>query len=148
MENRSFDNIAGFWDFHPDIDNLRSIEYCNEYTHPNYTVYGVPLNICARPIEGEVPLADPDHSFAGVTYEIFRKYHPTKDDKPNMGGFIEIQTSKYNETPGEASFVINTLDEKKTSTLVDIAKNFAFFDSYVSFDRFLDVSLVKVTDSD
>lgn len=23
MENHSFDNIAGYWDFHPDIDNLR-----------------------------------------------------------------------------------------------------------------------------
>lgn len=35
MENHSFDNIAGYWDFHPDIDNLRNISYCNEYTNPN-----------------------------------------------------------------------------------------------------------------
>ncbi|KAH0391880.1 hypothetical protein KCU89_g14047, partial [Aureobasidium melanogenum] len=35
MENHSFDNIAGYWDFHPDIDNLRNITYCNQYTNPN-----------------------------------------------------------------------------------------------------------------
>lgn len=30
MENHSFDNIAGYWDFRDDIDGLRSIEFCNE----------------------------------------------------------------------------------------------------------------------
>lgn len=35
-ENHSFDNIAGYWDFHPDIDNLRNINYCNDYTNPNW----------------------------------------------------------------------------------------------------------------
>ena len=35
-ENHSFDNIAGYWDFHPDIDNVRNIEYCNDYTNPNW----------------------------------------------------------------------------------------------------------------
>lgn len=37
MENHSFDNIAGYWDFHPDIDNLLNLKtkYCNEYTNPN-----------------------------------------------------------------------------------------------------------------
>ncbi|CAD0115003.1 unnamed protein product [Aureobasidium uvarum] len=34
MENHSFDNIAGYWDFN-DIDNLRNITYCNQYTNPN-----------------------------------------------------------------------------------------------------------------
>ncbi|KAI7187243.1 hypothetical protein KC352_g22262, partial [Hortaea werneckii] len=65
MENHSFDNIAGYWDFHPDIDNLRNIDYCNEYTNPNWTVWGEPLKICAGPFEQEVPLSDPDHNFAG-----------------------------------------------------------------------------------
>ena len=27
LENHSFDNIAGYWDFHPDIDNLNNITY-------------------------------------------------------------------------------------------------------------------------
>lgn len=35
-ENHSFDNIAGYWDFHPDIDNLRNIQYCNDFTNPNW----------------------------------------------------------------------------------------------------------------
>jgi len=58
-ENHSFDNIAGYWDFHPDIDNLRNIDYCNDYTNPNWTVWGEPLKICAGPYETEVPLTDP-----------------------------------------------------------------------------------------
>lgn len=65
LENHSFDNIAGYWDFHPDIDNLRNINYCNDYTNPNWTVWGEAMQICAGPYEDEVPLVDPDHNFAG-----------------------------------------------------------------------------------
>ncbi|KAJ6166750.1 hypothetical protein N7470_002197 [Penicillium chermesinum] len=130
LENHSFDNIAGYWDFHPDIDNLRNISFCNEYTNPNWTVWGEPLEICAEPYETEVPLKDPDHNFAGVSYEIFRKWNPTSTDVPNMGGFIERQSEKYSETPGDASFVIKAYDEKKTALLAELAKNFGFFDSY------------------
>ncbi|KAF9889149.1 hypothetical protein FE257_007638 [Aspergillus nanangensis] len=102
MENHSFDNIAGYWDYHPDIDNLRNRPFCNEYTNPNWTVWGEPLNICAAPFETEVPLVDPDHNFAGVTYQIYRKWNATNADVPNMGGFIERQSEKYQATPGEA----------------------------------------------
>lgn len=74
LENHSFDNIAGYWDFHPDIDNLRNINYCNNYTNPNWTVWGENLEICAGPYETEVPLTDPDHNFAGTSYEIYQKW--------------------------------------------------------------------------
>ena len=47
MENHSFDNIAGYWDFRDDIDNLRNVTYCNEFTNPNWTVWNEPLLICA-----------------------------------------------------------------------------------------------------
>ncbi|KAB8205929.1 phosphoesterase [Aspergillus parasiticus] len=130
MENHSFSNIAGYWDFHPEIDNLRNRKYCNEYTNPNWTVWGEPLDICAGPYETEVPLEDPDHEFAGVTYQIYRKWNVTNDDVPNMGGFIERQSEKYQATPGESAFVIKAYDEKKSSTLAEIAQNFAFWDSY------------------
>ena len=133
LENHSFDNIAGYWDFHPDIDNLRNVDYCNEYTNPNWTVWGEPLEICAAPFETEVPLVDPDHNFAGVTYEIFRKWNITKDDVPNMAGFVERQSEKYESTPGDAAFVIKAYDQKKTALLAELAQNFAFFDAYVSF---------------
>ncbi|CAG7990310.1 unnamed protein product [Penicillium olsonii] len=130
LENHSFDNIAGYWDFHPDIDNLRDITFCNDYTNPNWTVYGEPLDICAEPYATEVPLKDPDHNFGGVTYEIFRKWNVSKTDVPNMGGFVERQSEKYNATPGDSAFVIKALNQKKTATLAELANNFAFFDSY------------------
>ncbi|KAK4561567.1 hypothetical protein LTR86_004246 [Recurvomyces mirabilis] len=129
-ENHSFDNIAGYWDFHPDIDNLRNIEYCNDYTNPNWTVWNEPLKICAAPYEDEVPLKDPDHNFAGVSYEIYQKWQPGKNDTPTMGGFIERQSEKYSETPSDASFVIKGYNEKKTQTLATLAKSFGFWDSY------------------
>ncbi|KAL1962502.1 hypothetical protein VTN77DRAFT_9623 [Rasamsonia byssochlamydoides] len=134
MENHSFDNIAGYWTFHPGIDNLANLgkSFCNEYTNPNWTVWGEPLLICAAPYESEVPLADPDHNFAGTSYEIYRTWYPTKDSVPNMGGFIERQSEKYQETPGQSAFVIKAFSEKETATLVELAQNFAFFDSYVS----------------
>jgi hypothetical protein len=97
-------------------------------------VWGEPLEICAAPFETEVPLVDPDHNFAGVTYEIFRKWNITKDDVPNMGGFVERQSEKYESTPGDAAFVIKAYDQKKTALLAELAQNFAFFDAYVRSD--------------
>ncbi|KAI9739122.1 MAG: hypothetical protein M1834_007335 [Cirrosporium novae-zelandiae] len=108
MENHSFDNI----------DNLRNISYCNNYTNTNWTVWNEPISICDQPYEDEVPLKDPDHNFAGTSYEIYQKWLPTNEDTPT------------GETPGDASFVIKAYDEKKTHTLATIAKNFAFWDSY------------------
>lgn len=131
LENHSFDNIAGYWDFHPSIDNLRNITYCNQYTNSNWTVWGEPLNVCAAPYETEVPLVDPDHAFAGTTYQIFRKWNVSHTDVPNMGGFIERQSEKYSSPPNDAAFVIKTYDAKKGGTLAEIAQNYAFFDSYV-----------------
>ncbi|KAK8177205.1 phosphatidylglycerol specific phospholipase [Phyllosticta citrichinensis] len=130
MENHSFDNIAGYWDFHPDIDNLRNISYCNNYTNPNWTVWNEPISICAGPYEKEVPLKDPDHNFAGVSYEIYQKWEPTNQDEPNMLGFIDRQSEKYSATPGDSAFVIKAYSEKKSKTLATLAQNFAFFDAY------------------
>ncbi|KAK3634031.1 hypothetical protein LTR56_015499 [Elasticomyces elasticus] len=129
-ENHSFDNIAGYWDFNPDIDNLRNIEFCNDYTNPNWTVYGEPLKICAAPFEEEVPLTDPDHNFAGTSYEIYQKWQPSHNDTPTMGGFIERQSDRYNATPGDSAFVIKAYDPKKSNTLAKLAESFGFFDSY------------------
>ena len=132
MENHSFDNIAGYWDFHPDIDNLRNIAHCNNYTNPYYTIYGMPLSICAGPYENEVPLHDPDHNFAGTSFELYETWNPTKGEVPTMGGFVQRESDKYNSTPGDASFVIKAYTEKETHTLTTLAQNFAFWDSYVS----------------
>lgn len=130
MENHSFDNIAGFWDFNPDIDNLRNITFCNEFTNPNWTVWDEPLMICSGLYEAEVPLVDPDHAFAGVSYEIYRKWQPTNQDIPDMSGFIERQSERYNATPGDSSFVIKAYDPKMTTTLATLAQNYAFWDTY------------------
>ncbi|OJJ51451.1 hypothetical protein ASPZODRAFT_55936 [Penicilliopsis zonata CBS 506.65] len=130
MENHSFDNIAGYWDFHPDIDNLRNRTFCNEYTNSNWTVWNEPIDICAAPYELEVPTNDPDHDFAGTTYQIYRKWNATNDDVPNMGGFIERQSELYSATPGDSAYIIKAYSEKKTAVLAEVAKNFAFWDTY------------------
>jgi phospholipase C len=134
MENHSFDNIAGYWDFRPDIDNLIHLKepYCNPYSNPNWTVYGEPYSICAAPNEGEVPFDDPDHDFAGTNYEIFQTYYPTNDSVPTMQGFVDRESARYSLTPGQSAFVIKAFDQKRTSTLAEIAENFVFFDRYVS----------------
>jgi phospholipase C len=93
-------------------------------------VWGEPLQICSAPFETEVPLLDPDHDFAGVTYEIFRKWDADNNDVPNMGGFVERQSEKYSATPGDASFVIKAYNQEKTALLAEIAQNFVFFDAY------------------
>ncbi|KAI0475645.1 phosphatidylglycerol specific phospholipase [Xylariaceae sp. FL0804] len=130
MENHSFDNIAGDWDFHPDIDNLRNTQHCNLYTNENYTVWGEPIQICSGPYEQEVPLSDPDHGFAGTAYEIYENYNPAKNDTPTMGGFIQRQSVQYEATPGDSAFVIKYYNTEKSQLLATMAQNFAFFDSY------------------
>jgi len=130
MENRSFDHLSGFWDFRDDIDNLVGKEFCNTYINSNWTVYNEPYDICTGPYAQEVPLHDPDHGFAGTSYEIYQTMHPTKDDKPTMGGFVQREADLYNSTPGDASFVIKSLRNEETSTMSFIAENFAFWDTY------------------
>ncbi|KAK9452838.1 phosphatidylglycerol specific phospholipase [Dipodascopsis uninucleata] len=130
MENHSFDNIAGYWKFHPGIDNLVGKSYCNNYTNPTYTIWGEPLSICAGPYEQEVPYNDPDHSFAGTSFEIYRDWNPSKHSVPTMGGFVDREANASNLTPGAASFVMQAYSEEKTRLLATIAQNFAFFDSY------------------
>jgi phospholipase C len=133
MENHSFDNIAGYWTFNPDIDNVvHSDGFCNPYTNPNWTIYGEPIDICTGPYETEVPLVDPDHAFAGTSYEIYQKWQPGPDDTPNMNGFIERQSELYSQTPGDASFVIKQYTQEKSNILATLGQNFAFWDSYVS----------------
>lgn len=133
MENHSFDNIAGYWDFNPAINGLRNITFCNNYTNPNWTVWNEPISICAGPYEQEVPLKDPDHGFAGTSFEIYENWNPTNADKPTMGGFVDRQSADYNATPGDSAFVIKAYDQAKTQVLATIAQNYAFWDSYVSW---------------
>ena len=109
---------------------MSNTTYCNAYTNPNYTIYGESIQICAGPYQDEVPLKDPDHNFAGVSYEIYQKWQPSNSDFPTMGGFIERQSEKYSESPGDASFVINAQSEEQSSTLAFLAQNYGFWDSY------------------
>ena len=39
LENHSFDNIAGYWDFHKGIDNLVNTDYCNEVSALRKCIY-------------------------------------------------------------------------------------------------------------
>jgi phospholipase C len=93
-------------------------------------VWNEPLLICAGKYEAEVPLKDPDHNFAGTSYEIYRKWQPTADDVPDMSGFIERQSERYNATPGDSSFVIKAYDPSMATTLMTLAQNYAFWDTY------------------
>jgi phospholipase C len=133
FENHSFDNIAGYWDFRKDIDNLVNLKqpFCNPYTNPNWTVWNEALSVCAAPYETEVPLADPDHNFAGTSYEIFRTYNPTNESVPSMMGFVDRESVLHKSTPGQASYVIKAYSQEKTASLAEVAQNFAFWDTYV-----------------
>jgi phospholipase C len=135
MENHSFDNIAGYWNFRNDIDNLanRKEPFCNPYTNPNWTVWGEPLLVCAAPRAGEVPINDPDHDLAGTNYEIFQTYYPTNESVPTMMGFVDRESALYSSPPGQSAFVIKPYSQQETATLVEIAQNFAFWDTYVRF---------------
>ena len=59
-----------------------------------------------------------------------RSGNRAKNDTPTMGGFIERQSDKYEATPGNSSFVIKAYDPKKSNTLMTLAKNFGFWDTY------------------
>jgi hypothetical protein len=48
-----------------------------------------------------------------------------------MGGFIERQSERYNETPGDTAYVIRSYTQEQTSVLANIAQNFGFWDTYV-----------------
>ena len=96
--------------------------------------------ICASLCEQEVPLKDPDHSFAGTSFEIYENWNLTSADTSTTGGFVDLQSYDYNATPGDSNFVIKGYNQQKTQVLANVAQNFAFWDSYVS-PRSLESSL-------
>ncbi|KAF7169434.1 hypothetical protein CNMCM6106_004339 [Aspergillus hiratsukae] len=130
LENRSFDNIAGYWTFNKNLDNLVNNPHCNSYYSDNYTVWGQPFYICSQPYEQEVPLNDPDHAFAGTSYGIFETFNPASNMTPTMGGFIQREQQARNSTPGDASFVIQGFSQDKTNVLATLAQNYAVMDRY------------------
>ncbi|KAK9453386.1 phospholipase C [Dipodascopsis uninucleata] len=132
FENRSFDNIAGYWTYNKKINNLVGKKYCNDYSYYKYTVYNESMSICASPWAQEVPLYDPDHNFGGVMYQIYEKWNVTKDDEPTMGGFVQREAEQNDVSPNKAAFVMKGFREEETNVLETLAENFAFFDNYFS----------------
>lgn len=132
MENRAFDNIAGYWTFNKDIDNLVNNPHCNTYYSEDYNVWNVPFYICSRPYEQEVPLHDLDHGFGGTNFDIFETGTPGPNQTVTMGGFVQREYDTSGGTPGDASFVIQGFSQDKTNILATLAQEYAMFDHYVS----------------
>ncbi|KAI8621201.1 phosphoesterase, partial [Chytriomyces sp. MP71] len=129
QENRSFDNLAGYYNYTSDIDNL--IQYsiknkgphCNpkDVTKPNANL------VCAYVDSPDVQPIDPDHSLPGTMFGQFGQYYvdsAQQPDVPPMNGFVQQN--------GGSETIIASLPNSDTQHTLALASNFVLFDRWFS----------------
>ncbi|KAJ3102080.1 hypothetical protein HDU97_000794 [Phlyctochytrium planicorne] len=136
MENRSFNNIAGYFNHTTDIDNLI------QYKVKNGAPYCNPVNvndankgtICATSNALDRQTNDPDHSLVGVMLEQFGRYYANSTEQPAvppMNGFVQAHANSIGSTtPSKLQNVIDGLSLDKVPITFALAKNFVLFDKW------------------
>ena len=137
MENRSFDNIMGGQTI-PGLENpILTGPYCN------------PVNIsnprsgdgCARALDYDSIIDDPDHSISGNNLEFYGSFAPDNDAirkgklTPNMAGFLTEQIRLYGKNEPESTLqtqVINYYTEQQVPVITSLSRNFLVFNHWHS----------------
>lgn len=128
QENRSFDTLAGGFTYNSAIDGLVNHKYCNpaNVSQPNSQ------DVCAAEKANNIAKDDPDHTVTGGNMQIFGTYHPAKDAKSLMNGFITEQAYTYSLEHNmlEAAEVINYYKPDLVPVTNAMAENFVLFDRW------------------
>lgn len=127
LENRSFDNFCGDFDYDPNIDGLRHTKFCNPV---NVSIVDS-QQICAEAIEPDVTPDDPNHSITGNNLELYGTYHPTDASKEIMDGFLTEQERVFH--PANITRARKAIDYYASSHMrvfEAMAQNFVLFDRW------------------
>ncbi|KAJ3102081.1 hypothetical protein HDU97_000795 [Phlyctochytrium planicorne] len=137
MENRSFDNIAGYYNHTSDIDNLIQYEIKNKKQFCNNVVVANPKNgkICFTPTAPDVQEDDPEHDFNSVMFQIYGKLYANVSlapVNPPMSGFVEEQWRLLNQPQDltKVAGVFSGLPLTNVPYTYELAKNFVLFDRW------------------
>ncbi|KAJ3410219.1 hypothetical protein HDV05_004014 [Chytridiales sp. JEL 0842] len=130
LENRSFDNLAGYYNHTADIDNLIQYRrktgspFCNpaDTSRPSLNL------ICETNNSPNVQREDPEHGLEGVLFQLYGKYADTNslpaDFVPPMNGFVQNN--------GGNQWSIAALDTSLVESTHTLAKSFVLFDKWFS----------------
>jgi phospholipase C len=138
MENRSFDNLAGYYNHTKDIDNLI------QYEQRNGSPFCNPLDVakgqeggqlCASNNSPNVQRDDPDHGLPGVMIQQFgRLFNDSslQPEIPPMNGFIQdnIEAHHSQSDPTRSQKFIAGLDVSLVQYTYELARNFVLFDRF------------------
>ncbi|KAJ3281139.1 hypothetical protein HDU76_009002, partial [Blyttiomyces sp. JEL0837] len=138
LENRSFNNLAGYYNYTDDIDNL--IQYEKKHGHPycNPISVGDPSRgqLCASNAAPNRQYEDPDHGLTGVLFQLFGTIYPTSNlepETPPMTGFVNDHINVVGAGDlSKLKNVIDGCDVGLVGTTMNLARNFVLFDRWFS----------------
>ncbi|KAJ3260665.1 hypothetical protein HK103_000297 [Boothiomyces macroporosus] len=133
QENRSFDTLAGGFDYDPSINGLVGKSFCNptDVNNPSTTV-------CSDQIQQaqDVVSDDPDHSLTGTSFDLYSQYVPDEQQIKNgqlvatMQGFMNEQENRYGNDNVRASAILNYYHPSQVPVFHDLARNYLLFDEW------------------
>lgn len=127
LENRSFDNICGFFDYKPSINGVKKQPHCNSLRKNNTHSETFCTNNNATLVFPD----NPSHEFDQITKQIYGTSQPALGSPPAMSGFIEERNGRI---PGLTSTDLDRLfqcyDPSKLPVLYTLAKEFVLFDRW------------------
>ncbi|KAJ3092430.1 hypothetical protein HK102_007441 [Quaeritorhiza haematococci] len=133
LENRSFDNIAGYFDYSPEIDGLLNQQKCYpaDTRKPDSELF-CPTN--------NAPLYNPDgpyHGLTDVSHQIFgtptpdNATSPTLPSPPPMSGFVSQHIQSWNDSnPTRVRRLVDGFKTSDVPVTYTLAKEFALFDRW------------------
>ncbi|KAJ3110453.1 hypothetical protein HDU96_006608 [Phlyctochytrium bullatum] len=136
MENRSFNNLAGYYNHTTDIDNLiqynikNGKSFCNPVDVTNLSKG----TICAGPNAPNRQINDPDHSLPGGQYQLFGQLYANTTNAPAvppMSGFVsQHRKSTGSSAASKLNPVIDGLSVDKVPRSFALARHFVLFDKW------------------
>ncbi|KAJ3228288.1 hypothetical protein HK099_004281 [Clydaea vesicula] len=132
LENRSFDSVAGFFDYDEKIDGILKITPCYNAVANNTNSQ----KFCvAKGLKNYVPFG-PNHSVQGADHQIFgsniRQDIPASElpSSPPMNGFLENNLNNFDVK--DAQSYVSSFDPKTIPVITTLAKEFALFNRWFS----------------
>ncbi|KAJ3269504.1 hypothetical protein HDV01_001350 [Terramyces sp. JEL0728] len=133
QENRSFDTLAGGFDYDPSINGLVGKSYCNPTSVNNPSQV-----VCSDQIQQALDVVDddPDHSLTGTSFGLYSQYVPDEQKiksgqlAATMQGFMNLQENNYGKDDTTASAILNYYHPAQVPVFHDLAQNYVLFDEW------------------
>ncbi|KAH8552177.1 PLC-A [Umbelopsis sp. PMI_123] len=127
-ENRSFDHMAGQFDYSPEIQGIAHRQFCNSF---NISDPHAP-EVCSEPIAMNIQVDNPEYETTDDMFAIYGTFTPTPEEMktPKMNGFVTRQYMAYGGDENVAREAIDSFSIDHVPIQYALAKDNALVDEW------------------